>query len=71
MKLSDIMGNAGLSGFAEVALVIFVVVFAAVVVRTFLPSRHREMERARHLPLDDGAAPSSPSSTTARTREER
>lgn len=70
MKLSDIMGNAGLSGFAEVALVIFLVVFVAVVVRTFLPSRRREMERASHLPLEDGT-PSSHPSRTARTREER
>jgi cbb3-type cytochrome oxidase subunit 3 len=53
MKLSDVMSHAGLSIYAEVALVIFLVAFVAVVVRTFLPSRRREMDEASRLPLND------------------
>ena len=54
MKLSDIMSNAGLSNYAEIALAIFLVVFIGVAIRTFLPSRSREMKEASMLPLDDG-----------------
>ncbi len=53
MKLSDIMGNANLSFYAEVALVIFLVVFLAVAVRLFLPSRQKDLEEASRLPLED------------------
>ena len=54
MKLSDIMGNAGLSAYAEVALVLFLGVFIAIVIRTFAPSRRRELDEASMIPLDDG-----------------
>ncbi len=53
MRLSDIMSNAGLSGYAEVALVLFVLAFAGIAVATFLPSRKSEMDRAGRLPFDD------------------
>ena len=53
MKLSDIMSNAGLSSYAEVALVIFLGVFIAITIRTFLPSRRRELYEASLLPLED------------------
>jgi len=53
MSLSEIMSASGLSGYAVVALVIFFVVFVAVVVRIYLPSRRREMDEASRLPLDD------------------
>jgi cbb3-type cytochrome oxidase subunit 3 len=53
MKLSDIMGNAGLSMYAQVALVIFLAVFIAVTIRTWAPSRRREMDEAAMLPLND------------------
>jgi cbb3-type cytochrome oxidase subunit 3 len=53
MKLSDVMSHAGLSIYAEIALVLFLVAFVAVVVRTFLPSRRREMDEASRLPLND------------------
>ncbi|HEU4566169.1 MAG TPA: cbb3-type cytochrome c oxidase subunit 3 [Gemmatimonadaceae bacterium] len=69
MKLSDIMGHAGLSIYTEIALVIFLAVFIAIVFRVFAPSRKREWERASRLPLDD--APRAPSPhTTPRLREE-
>jgi cbb3-type cytochrome oxidase subunit 3 len=54
MSLPDIMSRAGLSGYAEVALILFLLAFVAIVVWIFLPSRRRELERGSHLPLDDG-----------------
>ena len=53
MKLSDIMAHAGLAGYAEVALVLFLLAFAVILWRVFLPSRTAEYERAARLPLDD------------------
>jgi cbb3-type cytochrome oxidase subunit 3 len=53
MKLSDIMSNAGLSGYAEIALVLFFGVFILITIRTFAPSRSRELQEAAMLPLDD------------------
>jgi cbb3-type cytochrome oxidase subunit 3 len=68
MKLSDIMGNAGLSMYAEVALVLFLGVFIAIVLRTFAPSRRRELDEAALIPLND--APSDTRKTFAsRARE--
>ena len=54
MKLSDIMAHAGLSIYAQVALVIFFAVFVFITLRTFAPSRKREMDEASRMPLDDG-----------------
>ncbi len=59
MRLTDIMSNAGLSSYAEVALILFVVAFIGIVIATFLPSRRQEMDRAAQLPFDD-TAPTSP-----------
>lgn len=53
MKLSDIMGNAGLSFYAQVALVIFFGVFCAVTLYTWKPSRKRELDDAAMIPLND------------------
>ena len=55
MRLSDIMGRLDLSFFPQIALVIFLVVFACLMVRAFSRSRIREFDRAASLPLDDGA----------------
>lgn len=52
MKLSDIMSYADLSAYTEVAMVLFIGVFIAVTIRTFLPSRRAELDAAAHLPLD-------------------
>lgn len=59
MRLTDIMSNAGLAGYAEIALILFVAAFAVVAVLTFLPSRQREMDEASRLPLEDGSTPNS------------
>ncbi|MCC6243615.1 MAG: cbb3-type cytochrome c oxidase subunit 3 [Gemmatimonadaceae bacterium] len=53
MKLSDIMGNAGLSIYAQVALVMFLAVFIAITIRTWAPSRRAELQDAAMMPLND------------------
>ena len=57
MSLSDIMGHAGLSVYAQISLVLFLIVFVAIVARTFAPSRRRELDEASRLPLDDTPTP--------------
>jgi cbb3-type cytochrome oxidase subunit 3 len=57
VKLSDIMGNAGLAFYAEVALVIFMAVFVLITVRLFMPSAQQELQEAARLPLDDDPTP--------------
>jgi cbb3-type cytochrome oxidase subunit 3 len=47
------MSHAGLSGYAEVALVLFMVAFLLIVVRIFAPGRRNAMDRAARLPLED------------------
>lgn len=53
MRLSDIMANAGLAGYAEIALILFMVAFVAIVWRIFRPGRKPEMDAAARMPLDD------------------
>jgi len=60
MRLSDIMSHAGLSGYAEIALILFFVTFLGIVVWVFWPSRRAEMDHASRLPLEDDPAPSTP-----------
>ncbi len=55
MKLSDVMGATGLSGYAEVALVVFFIVFLCIFAWVFARRNRQSWERARGLPLDDGA----------------
>jgi cbb3-type cytochrome oxidase subunit 3 len=57
MSLTDIMSAAGLSRWAEAALLLFIVAFVAIVWRIFLPSRKRSYEDAARLPLDDDTTP--------------
>lgn len=52
MRLSDIMGRAGLSVYAEIALVLFLIVFVAVVIRIFT-ARRADMDRRARMPLED------------------
>jgi cbb3-type cytochrome oxidase subunit 3 len=53
MRLSDIMSGAGLAGYAEVALILFLLAFAAIATWIFLPSRKQDFDRAGRLPLED------------------
>lgn len=58
MKLSDIVSQSGLAPYAEIALLLFFLVFVAVMVRTWRPSRRDELEAQRLLPLEpDAPAP--------------
>lgn len=55
MKLSDIMSAAGLSIYAEVALMLFLGVFLAVALDVFRSSRRHE--ETSLLPLEDDSSP--------------
>ena len=55
MHLTDVMGNAGLSGYAIVAMILFMLAFGAIVWSVFRRSRREEYERAGRLPLEDEA----------------
>ena len=50
-SLTDVVSGAGLSIYAEIALVIFLVAFLGVVVSLFVPSRQRTYEHLRQLPI--------------------
>jgi cbb3-type cytochrome oxidase subunit 3 len=54
VTLTDVMSNSGLAGYAVVAMILFMTVFVAIVLRIFAPWRKREMDEASRLPLDDG-----------------
>ena len=56
MRLSDIMGHSGLSHYAVIALLLFFLVFVAIVIRVFT-ARRADMDRNARLPLDDGEHP--------------
>ena len=51
-SLSDVVSGAGLSGYAEIALVIFLIAFIGVVISLFVPSKRLTYERMRYLPID-------------------
>jgi hypothetical protein len=57
-SLSDVVGSAGLQGYAEVALLIFFVVFVLVALRA-LTMRSRDLDHVARLPLDDDRPASS------------
>jgi cbb3-type cytochrome oxidase subunit 3 len=59
MKLSDVMSHAGLAGYAELALLLFLAAFVAILIGVFRPSAAAEMKRMSPLPLEDGV-PASP-----------
>lgn len=66
IHLGDVMGASGLSGYAIVALLLFLLAFVLVVYAIFAPSRRQEDERAALLPFDDGLPPASDSRGPAR-----
>lgn len=53
MKLSDVVGNSGLSGYAVVALVLFILAFLAIVWWIFRPGASGRYRRDAQMPLDD------------------
>ena len=56
MNLVDIMSHAGLAGYAELAMILFMLAFLVIVVATFRPSNHRAMDAASRLPFEDDPA---------------
>lgn len=67
MRLSDIMANAGLAGWAQVALVLFLLAFVVILVAIFAPSRRAEFDRASRMPLTDDT-PVTPRERSGETR---
>ncbi len=53
MRLSDIVGGMDLATYPQIALVIFLAVFAAVSWRAFHKRHAAEHARAAHLPLEE------------------
>ena len=71
-SLTDVVSGAGLSVYAEVALLIFLIAFLGIVISLFAPGKRRMYERMRHLPIerDNDIEPSS-IGTTAIPRSAR
>ena len=53
-SLTDVVSGAGLAGYAEIALLIFFLVFVAIGLRVLM-SATTSFSDAAKLPLDDGA----------------
>lgn len=53
MSLTEIMSHAGLEGYAEVGLVLFLALFLGVLVYTFRKRNKATFDRASRMPLDD------------------
>ena len=53
MKLADIMAHAGLAFYPSVALVLFVLVFLAILVWAFRRGNRDRWAAAARMPLDD------------------
>ena len=51
-SLADVVGASGLSGYAELALLVFFITFIAVGIRALTADR-AAMDHAARLPLDD------------------
>ena len=64
MKLSDIVSAAGLFVYAEVALVLFLVAFTAVLIDVLRKRPREEFDHAASLPLEDGSMTPSPETQT-------
>jgi cbb3-type cytochrome oxidase subunit 3 len=56
MSLSDIMSAAGLTSWAEIALILCFVTFTLIVVWVFGVRRKTSYEHLSELPLDDDSA---------------
>lgn len=66
VRLADIVGASGLSGYAVVALLLFVLAFLLVVAALLAPRSRADFDRAALIPFDDGTVPSSASSEVLR-----
>jgi cbb3-type cytochrome oxidase subunit 3 len=57
MSLTEIMSNAGLSRYAEMALLLFVFAFLVILFRVFRPSNREKLEQKARMPLKDDQDP--------------
>lgn len=55
MSLTDVMSAAGLTSWTELALVLCLITFTAIVVWVFFVRTRPSYDRLRNLPLEDGA----------------
>jgi len=69
VRLTDIMSNADLAVWPQVAMVIFLGVFFLVVVRTLTTGRRSEMRRRAAMALDDGPTTDNSNPSGARAKE--
>lgn len=53
MSLSTIMSHAGLSGYAIVGMIFFLLVFTSLMIRLWLQSRAGGLEEVGRLPLEE------------------
>lgn len=53
MRLSDVVSHSGLALYAEVALVLFFLVFIVIAARLLRRPDRKELERMSRLPFDD------------------
>ena len=56
MSLSDIMSAAGLTSWAEIALILCFVTFTMIIIWVFGVRRNTSYEHLSELPLDDDSA---------------
>jgi|SoiMethySBSTD1v2_1073268.scaffolds.fasta_scaffold1744319_2 cbb3-type cytochrome oxidase subunit 3 len=68
-SISDVVSGAGLAGYAEIALLIFFLVFVAIGLRVLFSGKHSFREASR-LPLDDGSPTSTESPSAADPADE-
>jgi len=54
MRLSDMVAGLGPAGLTELAMVIFLAVFAGIVVYVAMRGNRKHFEEAKQLPFDDG-----------------
>ncbi len=55
MSLTDVMSAAGLTSWTELALVLCLITFTAIVVWVFFVRTRPSYDHLRNLPLEDGA----------------
>jgi cbb3-type cytochrome oxidase subunit 3 len=55
MSLTDVMSAAGLTSWTELALILCLITFAAIVVWVFFVRSKPSYDHLRNLPLNDGA----------------
>ena len=60
----EVVRDAGLSSFAEIGLIFFVVAFAMILILAFFGMSERARDEVSRLPLADGLDPVTPDSLT-------